>query len=281
MRYIDHGNIRIATQAFGNPEGPAVIMVMGATASMLLWPEALMQGLAAGGLHVIRFDHRDTGETTTVAPGAADHVVEDLAADVLAVLDAYGIARAHVVGMSLGGYIGQMLALTAPDRVASLTLVAAEPLGWDGDPLPHISDAFMAHFAGMADLDWSDADAVTAFLVGIDRLSAGSGAPFDAGAAETRARRVLARTDSVASMFNHAALTTRDDWTGRFRDIARPVLVLHGIDDPVLPIENGRALAAGIPAARIVELAGVGHELPVRAIGQMVDTIAGFVAGQD
>jgi pimeloyl-ACP methyl ester carboxylesterase len=248
MRYIDHGNIRIATQAFGNPEGPAVIMVMGATASMLLWPEALMQGLAAGGLHVIRFDHRDTGETTTVAPGAADHVVEDLAADVLAVLDAYGIARAHVVGMSLGGYIGQMLALTAPDRVASLTLVAAEPLGWDGDPLPHISDAFMAHFAGMA---------------------------------ETRARRVLARTDSVASMFNHAALTTRDDWTGRFRDIARPVLVLHGIDDPVLPIENGRALAAGIPAARIVELAGVGHELPVRAIGQMVDTIAGFVAGQD
>ena len=278
MRYIDHGEIRIATQAFGDPTDPAMIMVMGATASMLVWPDALMERLAARGLYVLRFDHRDTGATTTVLPGAADYAVEDLAGDVLAVLDGYGVARAHVVGMSLGGYIGQMMALTAPERVATLTLIASEPLGWDGDPLPHISDAFMAHFATMSDLDWTDADAVTAFLVGIDQLSAGTGAPFDQPAAEARARAVLARTDSIASMFNHATLTTQQDWTGRFRDIARPVLVIHGTDDPVLPIANGRALASGIPGATFTELAGVGHELPERAIGPVTDTIAGFIA---
>nr|WP_255553469.1 alpha/beta hydrolase [Maritimibacter sp. DP1N21-5] len=251
-------------------------MVMGATASMLSWPDALVEALGKRGLFVIRFDHRDTGETTTVPPGAADYVVEDMAQDVLAVMDGYGLARAHVVGMSLGGYIGQMLALEHPNRVASLTLIASEPLGWDGAPLPHISDAFMAHFSSMADLDWMYEDAVVAFLSGMDQLSAGTGAPFDAGAAEARARAVLARTDSLASMFNHGTLSTREDWTGRFREIAVPVLVIHGVDDPVLPIENGRAIAGDIAGARIVELDGVGHELPDRALGRIVDEIARF-----
>jgi pimeloyl-ACP methyl ester carboxylesterase len=271
---VPSGDVRLATETFGSAADPALVLVMGATASMLGWPDGLCRALARRGLRVIRFDHRDTGRSTTMPPGAATHAVEDMAADVLAVLDGHGIPRAHLAGMSLGGYLCQMLALTHPDRVASLTLIASEPLGWDGAPLPHISDAFLAHFTGFATLDWTDRDAVAGFLLGIDRLAASPHAPFDDAAARARIGAVLDRTDSPASMFNHASLDTRSDWTGRFRQIGAPVLVIHGADDPVLPPANGRALAAGLPGATFELLDDVGHELPDR----VHDRIAGLVA---
>jgi pimeloyl-ACP methyl ester carboxylesterase len=274
MRMITVQGITIATESFGRTGDPTVLLVMGSTASMLGWPEAFCQSLVAQGLHVIRFDHRDTGQSTTVAPGAARYVVEDMAADLVAILEAYGLDRAHLVGMSLGGYIAQMMALSWPSRVASLTLIASEPLGWDGAPLPHISDAFMVHFGTLSTLDWSDRSAVAAFLVEGDRLCAGNAVPFDAEASQATVERVLDRTISPASMFNHGALTTREEWTTRFREIACPVLVIHGLEDPILPVENGKAIAAGIAGAELMVLPGVGHELPERLFGMLADRIA-------
>lgn len=278
MRSVTANGVTLATQSFGRPGDPAVVLAMGATASMLGWPDPLCEALAARGRFVLRYDHRDTGASTTVPPGAAAYDVEDMAADLLGVLDAYGLPRAHLVGMSLGGYIAQMLALDQPGRVASLTLIGAEPLGWDGPPLPHIAPAFLDHFAGFAELDWSDPAAVEEFLLGIDRLCAGSGAPFDAPAVRARIRATLARTSSPASMFNHGARTTRRDWTGRFRAIACPTLVIHGAEDPILPLPNGEALAAGIPGARLVTLPGTGHELPDRALPMIVEAVSALTA---
>lgn len=277
MMVAGRDHVQVATEAFGSSGDPALVLIMGATASMLGWPDALCEALAKQGLYVIRFDHRDTGKSTTVPPGAAGYAVEDMAADVISVLDGYGIRRAHLIGMSLGGYIGQMLALTEPDRVLSLTLVASEPLGWDGDPLPPISDALLAHFAGLATLDWSDRTAVIEFLQLIDRLCASPDHPFDHAASRDLISRVLARTDSPASMFNHASLTTRADWSGRFREIGVPVLVIHGEDDPVLPVENGRAIAAGIAGAEIEILRHVGHELPTRVIDGVQALVAAHI----
>lgn len=277
MKRISHRDILLATESFGTAGNPALVMVMGATASMMGWPEALCRALAGKGLFVIRFDHRDTGQSTTVPPGEASYSVEDMAGDVLAVLKGYGLERAHLAGMSLGAYIAQMVALQEPERVASLTLIASEPLGWDGDPLPHISEEFLGHFAALGSLDWSHRDAASDFLVESERLCAGSGAPFDGAAAKAVALRVLERTDSPASMFNHGSVTTREDWTGRFREIACPVLVIHGDEDPILPVENGQAIADGIPGAQIEVLTGVGHELPLRWLDWLADRIATHV----
>lgn len=277
MRRIDGAGVTLATESFGRPEDPALVLVMGATASMLGWPEALCRALAGQGVFVVRFDHRDTGESTTVPPGEASYSVEDMAGDVLAVMDGYGIRRAHLAGMSLGGFIAQMVALQHPERVASLTLIASEPLGWEGEPLPHISEEFLGHFAVLGSLDWSQRDTAADFLVESERLCAGSGAPFDAATAKAVALRVLERTDNPASMFNHGSVTTREDWTGRFRGIACPVLVIHGDEDPILPVENGRAIADGIPGARIEVLSGVGHELPARWQDWLADRIARHV----
>lgn len=278
---VSPGGIRLATESFGSPSDPALVLVMGATASMLGWPGELCRALAERGLYVIRFDHRDTGQSTTTPPGTANYTVEDMATDVIAVLDGLGIERAHIMGMSLGGYISQMLALTNADRVLSVTLMASEPLGWDGAPLPHISEEFLGHFSGLATLDWENKSAVADFLLEIDRLSASPREPFDADAARTRIAEVLARTDSPASMFNHASLAVRVDWTGRFRDIRVPVLVIHGADDPILPIENGQALAAGIEVAELVALDQVGHELPPRIFVRIADLVSEHIRNAD
>ncbi len=289
-RMIDSRGVRLATESFGTrsparpgaPAHPAIVLVMGATASRLGWPDALCAGLAAMGRFVVRYDHRDTGASTTRPPGQADYAIEDLVDDLVAVLDAYGLPSAHLVGMSLGGYLAQMVALDHPARVRSLTLIASEPLGWDGPPLPGLSPAILDHFAALATLDWSDRAAVAAFLLEIDRLCAGPRHPFDAAAASRRIDAVLSRTASIASAFNHATAPVARDWTGRFRAITAPTLVVHGSADPVLPPDNGRALAETL-GARLHLMEGVGHELPAAEIAGLVEVIAGFTGevGED
>ncbi len=274
MRSVETPGGTIATQSFGARGNPGLVLVMGATASMLGWPEDLCAALADQGFHVVRFDHRDTGRSSTRPPGEATYSVEDMADDVVAVMDSYGFETATLMGMSLGGYIAQMVALGHPQRVNALVLVASEPLGWDGPELPHISRRFLDHFGAFPSLDWSDRSAVREFLLGIERLGAGSRTPFDESAATARIDKVLDRTDRPASMFNHATVSERDDWTGRFRDIACGVLVIHGAEDPVLPLANGRALAEGIGGARLMVLDGVGHEIPLQLVPQIARSVA-------
>lgn len=251
---------------------------MGATASMLGWPVELCLELATRGFFVVRYDHRDTGLSTTYPPGTPPYAVEDMAADVEAIMDAYGIDHAHLVGMSLGGLIAQIAALSIPDRVRTLTLIGSEPLGWDGPPLPQIAPAFLEHFAALASLDWSNRPMVMEFLLKVEQLCAGTGRVFDIERASARVEAVVERSPSLASAFNHALVQLRGDWTGRFREIAQPTLVIHGSDDPILPPRNGEAITSGIPGARLLMLPGVGHELPAEATGAVVDGIAALAS---
>jgi len=276
-RMVENAGITLATEDFGREGDPGLVLVMGSTASMLGWPVPLCQALAARGLHVVRFDHRDTGRSSR-SVGETAYTVEDMCGDVLAVMEAHGMARAHLVGMSLGGLIGQMLALDAPDRLTGLSLIAAEPLGWQGAPLPGIDPRFLNHFEGFATLDWSDEAAVTEFLLVIARLCAGS-AGFDEPAARDRIAADVRRAggpEGMADAFRHGALTLRDDRPGAAARIALPVQVLHGAEDPILPVENGRALAETIPGATLRVFDGVGHELPQPLWPVLTEEIATF-----
>src|SRR5262245_14008053 len=115
-RMVKSNGVDICTEEFGDVAAPTVLLVMGAGASMLRWPEDFCQQIASGGRHVVRYDNRDTGRSTTYPPGSPEYTVEDLADDAVRVLDAYGIDRAHVVGASMGGMIAQQVALRHPDR---------------------------------------------------------------------------------------------------------------------------------------------------------------------
>jgi erythromycin esterase len=273
---LDLGAIQIAAETFGDANDDAVVLVMGATASMLWWPDDLCNQIAKAGFRVVRYDHRDTGRSTTGAPGNIDYTAEDLTADLIGVMNSLDIGTAHLFGMSLGGYISQIAALSYPDRVRSLTLLGSEPLG-STDNLPGIDDKFMAHFATMGDLDWTDHHAVETFLVEIGRLSAGTPERFDETSTRERVQAEIDRAENIASAFNHAMVVTSDDWTGAVNRVAKPTLVIHGRHDPILPLANGKAIAAHVAGARLEVLDEAGHELNPLDLDQVRDTFLSFV----
>src|SRR2546423_177171 len=127
-RVVEANGIEIWTEDFGEPADPTVLLIMGASAQGIMWPEELCERLVEGGRHVIRYDNRDTGQSTCADFSQKTYTVKDMADDAVGVLDAYGVDRADVVGASMGGMIAQTVALEHPERVRSLTSIMSTPL---------------------------------------------------------------------------------------------------------------------------------------------------------
>lgn len=259
-RTIKAKDVEIASEAFGDPSAPPILLIMGAMASMLWWPDEFCRRLAARGRFVIRYDNRDTGLSTKYAPGNPPYGMDDMAKDAAAVLDAYGIASVHVVAMSLGGMIGQILALTEPKRVASLTLLSSTPVGLDLD-LPPPAPSYMEHAATGETVDWSDRDQAIGFVARDASMIAGSAHPHDAAKTRAFIARDYDRSQGYLSATNHFMLVGGDAVKGRLPALRAPLLVIHGTADPIFPIEHGRALAQAVPGSTLIELDGGGHEL--------------------
>lgn len=256
---IGTGGVSLCAQSFGDPADDAVLLVMGMGASMVWWDDELCAALAAGGRFVVRYDHRDTGRSTAFPPGRPPYTGDDLVADAARVLDGFGLARAHVVGLSMGGALAQLLALDFPDRVASLTLMSTSPAGPADDLLPP-TKAYTA-FAASAAVDWDDRASIVEHVLAETRALSGAGRPFDAARIRALAERDVARAASPASARNHALLEGGGPWRHRLGAIAVPTLVIHGSADPLFPLGHGRALADEIPNARLLVLEGAGHVL--------------------
>jgi pimeloyl-ACP methyl ester carboxylesterase len=257
-RMIEADGVRLCTESFGDTADPPVLLIMGTAASMVSWEDGFCEALAGGGRFVVRYDHRDTGRSATDEPGSPGYGGPDLVADAARVLDAYGIGAAHVVGLSMGGALAQLLALDFPDRVASLVLISASPAG-SADDLPPATDAYTA-FIATGEVDWSDPGSVVEHVVAEWRALGGR-RPFDEAAARALAARDVARADRVASAQNHALLSGGGPWRHRLGSLAAPTLVVHGTADPLFPLGHGEALAAEIPGARLLRLDGAGHGL--------------------
>jgi pimeloyl-ACP methyl ester carboxylesterase len=262
---LEANGVDLCVETFGDPSDAAILLIMGSSASMDWWEDEFCERLAAGSRFVIRYDHRDTGRSVSYEPGAPEYTMRDLAADAVGVLDALGVARASVVGMSMGGAIAQLVALDHPGRVASLTLISTAPAapGSDDPDLPRMSEETGALFAAAAEPDWSDRAAVMDYLVHLARVSASTARPFDEPAFRALAGRVFDRTVNIeSSMTNHNAIAGGDRWRERLGELSMPTLVVHGTDDPVVPYGSGVALAREIPGAELLALEQTGHELP-------------------
>lgn len=260
-KMIHAGNAEICTQSFGDPADPAILLIMGAMASMLWWDEEFCRLIADRKRFVIRYDLRDTGRSTSYPPGAPPYTVNDLADDAMAVLDAYGIERAHLVGMSLGGMLAQVLALKCPSRVLSITMLASGPFVSDAPALPPIDQSILDYHASSETLDWSDEEAVVEYMVAGSRLLTGSAHTFDELAARDLARQEFRRAISIRSIMNYTSLGGGDEWINRLEEITAPALVIQGTEDIVLPYAHGEFLAGKIRGARLLTLQGTGHEL--------------------
>lgn len=262
--------VELCVQTFGDPDSPAILLIAGAASSMDWWEEEFCERLASGPRFVIRYDLRDTGQSVTYEPGAPQYDGVDLVADAVGVLDALGISRAHVVGISMGGGIAQHLALDHLDRVASLTLLSTSP---GGPGLPPMADELRARFGEPPpEPEWSDRQAVVDFLVEDVRAYAGT-LPFDEQRIRDLVGKIVDRTANIAStVTNHGLLDGGASIQPRLGEIAVPTLVLHGTEDPLFPDGHGQALAAEIPGARLLLLEGVGHEMPPRPLWDQVVT---------
>ena len=258
-RMVEANGVELCAEAFGDPSDPPVLLVMGSGGSMIWWEEGFCRRLADGRRFVIRYDHRDTGRSVMYEPGRPEYTGADLVADAAGVLDAHGIPAAHIVGVSMGGALAQLLALDFRGHVRSLVLISttrALPGGRGRLPAPTEE---LSRFAATATVDWTDRDSVVDYLVEYSRILAGGRRPYDEARLRELVRRDVERARDFRAAQNHDLLPDDERSREPLSSIAVPTLVVHGTADPLFPFPHGEALAAEIPGARLLALDKAGH----------------------
>jgi pimeloyl-ACP methyl ester carboxylesterase len=275
---IQANGVDLCVQTLGNPEHPPVLLIHGAAATLMAWPDDFVTQLADGDRFVIRYDHRDTGQSVSYPPGSPPYDLRDLVADAVGILDWFELAHAHIVGISMGGGIAQILGVEHPDRVASLTMIATSPGGPD---LPPMSDEFLNFVQNQSEPDWSNHDEVAEHVLGMLRVFSGNKERFDEPRLRTMVESDLRRSTAhpASTMINHFRIDPGEPIRSRLGAVTAPSLVIHGDCDPVFPIGHAYALANEVPAATLLELEGVGHVVPWQATGSVVQAILRHTQG--
>jgi pimeloyl-ACP methyl ester carboxylesterase len=273
--------IEIEYETFGDPEARPLLLIMGLGAQMLSWDEDFCARLAARGFYVIRYDNRDCGLSTKAeSAGEPDlmaafggdlkpaYSLDDLAEDAVGLLDALGILSAHIVGASMGGFIAQLVAINHPDRVLSLTSIMSGPGGSDAVP-PRPEGA-----AVLMKVPPETREARIEHGLWIRKVLHGPGDPFDEDAETRRVERAYDRSFyPVGTGRQLVAILAADSRVERLGRVSVPTLVIHGIDDVLVPVDNGRRVAAAVRGARLLEFEGMGHNLPARVWPEVLDAI--------
>jgi pimeloyl-ACP methyl ester carboxylesterase len=290
-QFAKANGIELCYDTFGGRKDPPLLLIMGLGAQMILWDDGFCTALAARGFYVIRFDNRDIGRSTKIAGEApplpklleqaltgkaieAPYTLRDMAADAVGLMDALGISRAHVVGASMGAAITQELAINFADRLLTATCI----MGTSGDPrLPPPTQEAMAVLMTPTPLD---RDAYMERFLWTWRVLRGSAIPEDEARERARAERIYARGINPPGVARQlAAIFASGDRSAALPKVRVPMLVIHGTADPLVPVEGGRAIAAGVPGARLVEIEGMGHALPPAVWDEVVEEVEKHARG--
>jgi len=274
--------IEICYETFGEATDPPILLVMGLATQMVTWPDDLCSNLASRGHFVIRFDNRDVGLSTHLPElGSPSPVraffnrrqppyrIEDMADDAAGLLDGLGLASAHVVGASMGGFIAQELVLRHAERVRSLTLIMTSTGSRIvGYPAPKV----IARLARRRPV--LDRAAAIEAVVETFRVIGSPAYPVD----EARLRDIAGRSydrcyDPGGYLRQTAAILAQRDRTCALASVQVPTVVIHGLADPLVAVNGGRALAHAIPGATFVGVPGMGHDLPRALWARFADEI--------
>lgn len=273
--------ITLFYDTFGSPTDPAMLLVMGLGAQMTMWDESFCEALAAEGFHVIRFDNRDTGLSTKIEGGpepdvmkamsgdhsTASYTLWDMADDAFGLLDHLGIAKAHIVGASMGGMIVQCMAIRKPDRVRSMTSI----MSTTGNPA--VGQAKPEAMAILMTPPATDREGVIESAVKTWTVLAGS-MPVDEAAVRERAAATFDRNFYPIGVTRQmVGIMATGDRTEALKELDVPTLVIHGGDDPLVGLSGGEATAAAIPGAELLVIPGMGHDMPQQAIPEIVAAI--------
>jgi len=274
--------IEIEYDTSGDPKAPAMLMIMGLGAQLTTWDDGFCQDLADRGFYVIRYDNRDAGLSTRMEEaGPADvagaysghpqpaYTLDDLADDAIGVLDALCIRAAHIVGASMGGFIAQLVAINHPDRTLSLTSIMSGPGGHDAVPPTPEAAVVLTRAPGP-----TREERIAMGVLG-RRVLVGEGNPFDEEEETRRVERLYDRSYYPAGFGRQlVAILAAKSRMPALAALKIPTLVVHGVDDPLVPLENGRRVASAVPGARLIELEGMGHNLPQQYWPLVADAIA-------
>lgn len=250
----------------GSAGSTPVLLVSGADSPCSHWPPALVDDLVAAGYRVVRFDQRDVGRSSAVE---SVYGLDDLVGDAVGVLDALEIDRAHVVGSSMGGMVGQKLAISHPDRLAALVVIISSPdphRVWLSGPDPAWEEAVAALvLAPPARSDEELADR----SVEMARLYAGTRYPFTAEAKRDRALAEL--SEGWPQESGHGlAMGQTEPWLDRLGAVTAPTLVVHGDSDPLFAVDHAESLVEAIAGARLLLFEGLGHEVAPGLVAEMM-----------
>jgi pimeloyl-ACP methyl ester carboxylesterase len=283
------GDLELCYETFGSPDAPPILLVMGLNSQMLLWDEGFCEQLAARGFWVIRFDNRDIGRSTQMrdavvptrwqlltrnANGAA-YTLDEMARDAIGLLDHLQLSAAHIVGVSMGGMIAQLMVINHPERVLSLvSIMSTTGNRRVGRPQPSVARRLLRR--GKNERQAYIDDHVETY-----RIIGSSAFDPDEERKRDRAARMFERGIYPAGAARQlAAIITATDRTRALGAVKVPTTVIHGDADPLVNSSGGRATAAAIPGARLLILPGMGHDMPRELWPQIIDAIADNTAAR-
>lgn len=288
MARVDVNGVWIEFERLGDPGDPTLLLVAGLGAQLVSWDDEFCQRFIDRGMSIVRFDNRDVGLSSNMDDGrdpmglimsrlagediAAPYLLDDMARDAVAVLDAADVGQAHVAGLSMGGMIAQAMAIGHPDRVLSLTSV----MSTTGDPDVGLPDP--AVLARMMQPMPADPVEAMAHRLGISE-AIGSPGLFDPERARHRAERELARGgDPMGTVRQLLAIVSSPSRSQGLRSVQVPALVAHGDVDPLVNISGGLRTHECLPSAELLVFEGMGHDLPPVFWDPLVDRVSAFAA---
>jgi len=306
---ITHLNgIDIWWQAQGDPKNPAVLLIMGLNSNSKVWSEHFIQNLADEDFYVIVYDNRDIGKSTWVTEEPflisfikilptfiieafvnaifnimfdengrfnmeavpAEYNLNDMAMDGLSLLNHLGINEAHIVGASMGGMIAQVMALNYPEKILTLTAIMTTP-GFDTKGLSGPTQIFKEAMRESFVLNLLEKEEEALFV--IERALTGSRFPFNENSFKEKAKMRINQGINISNA-QTAAVGASPNRFGRLKEISMPTLIIHGTEDPLIPIDHGMSLVDNIPGAKKLILSGVGHEIPDELLTEIISTIS-------
>jgi pimeloyl-ACP methyl ester carboxylesterase len=274
--------IELEYETFGHPSNPAILLVMGLGIQMLGWHEAFCNMLVERGYFVIRFDNRDVGLSSKIEGGpqpdvmrllagdysSASYTLDDMADDAAGLLDALDLDKAHVVGVSMGGMIGQTLAIKHPSRVLSLTSI----MSTTGDTT--VGQARQDVIMALVTPAPEDREGFIEFQANFFRTIGSPDYPMPEEELRGLIGRSYDRMHYPAGFLRQlTGVLASDDRTAALANVTAPTLVIHGEADPLIQPDGGEATARAIPGAKLVKIPGMGHDFPPLLWQRFVDEI--------
>jgi len=294
MATVTANGLALEYEIHGEPDAQPLLLIMGLGAQLTRWSPEFVGALASRGFRVIRFDNRDIGlsekldaagppdvpgileDRATGRPTRAAYTLDDMARDAVGVLDALGIPKAHIVGASMGGMIAQLVAADHPDRTLSLTSIFSTTGHRD---VPPATPAAAERLTARAPDPKTDREGYIAHSIASARVIGSPAYPYSDAELRQQAIETVERSYyPMGFMRQYAAILASPHRRDKLATVKAPATVIHGTDDPLVPVEGGRDTAAHIPGATLIEIPGMGHDIPPAVQPVVIDAICAVAA---